>query len=182
MRRCVWSKNLVNEALAHWGCCIKNKNKKMCTVLLPWGVNQIAVNKYIRHKMKDCKMRSSLFWHFTHCRPVAGYHPHHSQYDYKPKCSQHFSKTSWPLQMGPIDCPKTSVTNCHSTLCKIPEEQRYHLQHTGRLESCWSQDGWKVQNTQGRQQMDMKFEIKKLNERRHLKTSAYALFLINFNV
>jgi len=26
--------------------------------------------------------------------------------------------------MGPLGCPETSVTNCHSTLHKIPEEQK----------------------------------------------------------
>ena len=29
-----------------------------------------------------------------------------------------------PLKMGPIDCPKTSVPNYHSTLHKIPKEHR----------------------------------------------------------
>jgi hypothetical protein len=29
---------------------------------------------------------------------------------------------SWPLKMGPIGCPETSVQNYHSTLCNIPEE------------------------------------------------------------
>jgi hypothetical protein len=33
-------------------------------------------------------------------------------------------RISWPLKMGPIGCPETSVRNYHSTLCKIPEERR----------------------------------------------------------
>ena len=32
--------------------------------------------------------------------------------------------TSWPLQMGPLRCPETSVKDCHSTLRNIPEERR----------------------------------------------------------
>jgi hypothetical protein len=31
---------------------------------------------------------------------------------------------SWPLKMGPIGCPETSVRNYHSTLRIIPEERR----------------------------------------------------------
>ena len=34
------------------------------------------------------------------------------------------SWTSWPLKMGPIRCPETSVKYCHSTLRNIPEERR----------------------------------------------------------
>jgi hypothetical protein len=30
----------------------------------------------------------------------------------------------WPLKMGPISCPKTSVRNYHYTLRNIPEERR----------------------------------------------------------
>jgi hypothetical protein len=33
-------------------------------------------------------------------------------------------RTSWPLNMGPICCPETSVRNYHSTLRNIPEECR----------------------------------------------------------
>jgi hypothetical protein len=32
--------------------------------------------------------------------------------------------TSWPLKMGPICCPETSVQNYHSTVRNIPEERR----------------------------------------------------------
>lgn len=32
--------------------------------------------------------------------------------------------TSWPLKMGPIACPETSVCDYYCTLCKIPEERR----------------------------------------------------------
>jgi hypothetical protein len=39
--------------------------------------------------------------------------------------------TSWPLKMGPIRCPETSVKDYHSTLRNTPEEHR-SLQHRGR--------------------------------------------------
>jgi hypothetical protein len=34
------------------------------------------------------------------------------------------SRAAWPLNMGSINCPETSVTNYQSTLHNIPEEQR----------------------------------------------------------
>jgi len=42
-------------------------------------------------------------------------------------CARSSSRTSWPLKMGPIGCPETSVWNYHSTLLNIPEECRSHL-------------------------------------------------------
>ena len=41
------------------------------------------------------------------------------------------SWTFWPLMMGPICCPKSSVQNYHSTLRNIREERRSHL-HRGK--------------------------------------------------
>jgi hypothetical protein len=34
---------------------------------------------------------------------------------------------SWPLKMGPIRCPETSVNNYHTTPRNIPEERRSHI-------------------------------------------------------
>ena len=62
-----------------------------------------------------------------------------------------------------------SITNYHSTLCKMPEQQLYHLHHSCSPKSCRLQDGCEVQYTQERRQMDRKFEKKKLNKRRHLE-------------
>jgi hypothetical protein len=45
------------------------------------------------------------------------------------------SWASWPLKMGPISFPETSVQNCHSTLRHIPEERRSHLHGGGSLKS-----------------------------------------------
>jgi len=33
----------------------------------------------------------------------------------------------WPLKMGPVGCPETSVMNYHYALRNIPEERRSHL-------------------------------------------------------
>jgi hypothetical protein len=43
------------------------------------------------------------------------------------------SKTAWPLKMGQIGCPETSVTRYKSTLCAIPEERRSQLHRGGSL-------------------------------------------------
>jgi hypothetical protein len=37
---------------------------------------------------------------------------------------------SWPMKMGPIRCPKTSVNNYHTTPHNVPKERRSH-QHRG---------------------------------------------------
>jgi hypothetical protein len=43
------------------------------------------------------------------------------------------SWTSWPLKMGPISCPETSVNEYHSTLRYTPEERRSHQHRGGSL-------------------------------------------------
>jgi hypothetical protein len=45
------------------------------------------------------------------------------------------SSTFWPLKMGPISCPETSVQNYHPTLRNIPEERRSHQHRGGSLKS-----------------------------------------------
>jgi hypothetical protein len=42
---------------------------------------------------------------------------------------------SWPLKMGPTDCPETSVRNYHYSLCNDPEERSSHLLSDGSLKS-----------------------------------------------
>jgi hypothetical protein len=42
---------------------------------------------------------------------------------------------SWPLKMGSIGYPETSVRNYHHTLCKTQEECKSHLLHGGSLNS-----------------------------------------------
>ena len=82
------------------------------------------------------------------------------------------------LEAGINRMSQKSVTNCHSTLHKLPEAQRYHLHHNGSLKSCRSQDGWEVQYIQERGQMHMKFEIKKLNKRCNLEDTGISIRLI----
>jgi hypothetical protein len=45
------------------------------------------------------------------------------------------SWTAWPLEMGPICCPETSVTSNHPTPPNVPEEAKrqnlFHLQDVG---------------------------------------------------
>ena len=48
---------------------------------------------------------------------------------------QESSLASFPLKMGPIGCPETSVRNYHCTSCIIPKEHRAHLQCVGSLKS-----------------------------------------------
>ena len=39
---------------------------------------------------------------------------------------------SWPLEMGPLCCPETSVQKYHSTLRNVPEERRSDDMYSGR--------------------------------------------------
>jgi len=41
----------------------------------------------------------------------------------------------WPLKMGPIGCPDTSVKKYHYWLLNDPEERSSHLFHRGSLKS-----------------------------------------------
>jgi hypothetical protein len=41
--------------------------------------------------------------------------------------------TSWPLKVGQIRCPETSVKDFHSTLRSTPEERRSHQHRGGNL-------------------------------------------------
>jgi hypothetical protein len=53
------------------------------------------------------------------------------------------SSTAWPLKMGQIGCPETSVTRCKSTLCTIPEERNlgYTVMKACYFLLCCSNDG-----------------------------------------
>jgi hypothetical protein len=42
---------------------------------------------------------------------------------------------AWPLKMGPIGCAETSVTKDQSTVRKVTEECRSHINYDGSLKS-----------------------------------------------
>jgi hypothetical protein len=65
-------------------------------------------------------MWSALFWDITQRRVVILYRRFGTTY--LSNCC-----TSWPLKMGPICCPETSVKGHHSTLRNIPEERRSQM-------------------------------------------------------
>jgi hypothetical protein len=48
-----------------------------------------------------------------------------------------YSWTSWPLKMGPIRCPETSIKDYHWTLRYTPEERRFDQHRGGSLKSRW---------------------------------------------
>jgi len=65
--------------------------------------------------------KKKFFWYFRQHGNVVCYQRFGTAY--------RSQKTAWPLQMGPIGCPKTSLTNDQSTLC------RRHLHRGGSLKS-----------------------------------------------
>ena len=76
-------------------------------------------------------LRSALFWDITQRWVVVLYRRFGTNY------LSHLqgSWTSWPLKMGPIGFPETSVQNYHSTLCNIPEARRSQLLSGGSMSS-----------------------------------------------
>jgi hypothetical protein len=61
---------------------------------------------------------SALFWDIAQRWVVILYRRFGATY------RSYLQGTSWPLNMGPIGCPETSVQNYHSTLRNIAEERR----------------------------------------------------------
>jgi hypothetical protein len=78
--------------------------------------------------------RSELFWGITRAPAVIVYRRFGTTYRSHLQGSRGFSN-SWPLKMGTIRCPETSVNNYHSTPRNIPEERRSHQRRGGSLTS-----------------------------------------------
>jgi hypothetical protein len=76
-------------------------------------------------------LRSALFWDITRRRVVI---TDVSGQRICPIFTGH--RDSWPVKMGSIRCPETSVNNYHTTPCNIPEERRSHQYSGGSLKSC----------------------------------------------
>jgi hypothetical protein len=69
--------------------------------------------------------RSATFWDITP-RLVIVYWRFGTTY-------QSHLQDSWPLKMGPICCPETSLNNYHTAPCNIPEECSSHHLCDGSL-------------------------------------------------
>ena len=69
-------------------------------------------------------IRSALFWDVTQRGMVIWYRRVGTTYR-----SHLGGQEVSDLKMGPTGCPKTSVSNYHSTLRNIPEERRCHILH-----------------------------------------------------
>ena len=54
-----------------------------------------------------------------------------------------FLLDSWPLKMGPMGYPETSVRNCYYMLRNVPEERSLHTLRGGSLISRINEDVWK---------------------------------------
>ena len=81
--------------------------------------------------------QSALLWDIIQHRMTIPYHSFSITYWsnlQEIKKSKNFL-ISWPLKMGPIDCPGTSVRYYYSMLCDIPEKGRSHLHCRRNLKS-----------------------------------------------
>jgi uncharacterized membrane protein YbaN (DUF454 family) len=83
------------------------------------------------------RMKSVVFWVITRRCAVIIYRRFGTTY----RSHLHGSRfqdsylESWPVKMGPIRCPETSVNNYHTTPCNNPEDQRFHQHRGGSLKS-----------------------------------------------
>jgi hypothetical protein len=88
-------------------------------------------------------MRSPLFWDIMRRRMVIVYRRFGKTYrshlqGVKCRIGPIFTgqqSDSWPMKMGQIICPETSVNDYHSTLLNTPEERRSHQHRGGSLKS-----------------------------------------------
>jgi hypothetical protein len=70
-------------------------------------------------------MTSALFWDIARRRVIIVYRRLRTTYlSHLHGWRIREAKDSWPLKMGPMQCPETSVNNYHTTPCNIPEERR----------------------------------------------------------
>ena len=70
-------------------------------------------------------MRSLVSWNVTQHKHVVSYWRFGTNYQFHLQGST--SWTAWPLKIGLIDCPETSVTNYQSALHNNPKQRRSHL-------------------------------------------------------
>jgi hypothetical protein len=104
----------------------------MCTVLLPPGVNPIAVDKYIdiKYQITNCFMRSAPFRDVT--RRVVAIPYRRFVTTYRPHPQGSIESRREPVTVRRAVCiargrVRVWVVNCHYTLRNTPEEPRYHL-------------------------------------------------------
>jgi hypothetical protein len=100
-------------------------------------------------------IRSALVWNITQRREAFPYRRFGTNYWSHIQRPRIPRRISWPLNIWPIVCPETSVSNYHYTLRNIPEERRTYLHHGGtrnratdidvgfaQLAACISPAGW----------------------------------------
>jgi hypothetical protein len=101
------------------------KNWKTCIFVnwktLQWCSNCLLLNDEIQ------RSATALFWVFTLRVIIIPCRLFGTTYPKTPV------RKSWPLKIGPIECPETSVTNYHCSLRNNPEECSCHLLRRGSL-------------------------------------------------
>jgi hypothetical protein len=81
-------------------------------------------------------IKCAVFWGITRRRVVIVYRRFRTTYRSHPhRCSD-----SWPMRMGLICCPETSVNNYHTTPCNTPEDCRFYLSVSSSLSAAVAVD------------------------------------------
>ena len=95
-------------------------------------------------------MSSQLFWVITQSTVFIPYRRFGTTYRShlprakKAKKERRESRITWPLEMGLISCPETSVSNYHYTLRNIPEDLSSSSYHQSSLMSPARCSSWKL--------------------------------------
>jgi hypothetical protein len=105
--------------------------------LVPWqtaSVSYVDMASQKFHKLWHVNwyLRFLQFWNVMQHWLLCGYR------HFRTTCHCHLRglDSLWPLKMGPIGCPKTSVTDYQSSLHNFSVEQSSHLHCVRSLKSC----------------------------------------------
>ena len=125
----------INPLLTLLVTCTPHKTSLTSQQLIRWSRNSPQSVDFERlTKPRTPKYwKYAVFWGIMLRRVVIVYRRFGTTY--RSHIQGSTSWTSWPLKMGPIRRPETSVKDYHSTLRNIPEERRSHQHRGGSLKS-----------------------------------------------
>ena len=132
---------MIGEALDRWGAVSSKTNKSYCIAIFWSGCLsfvsieikaglQFVISGFHRDVNENCTFPGYYAAYSGNSLPT--FRDNLSVPSSRVWKSKKVSRNSriWIylfLKTGPIVCPDTSVRNCHSTLCNIPEERSFQI-------------------------------------------------------
>ena len=95
------------------------------TCWLNINLRDIRLAQWYKWDLRSSGMLISVGWQL-----ITDVSPQPIGHFFKGQIVQDGSWTTWPLKVGPIGCPETSVINCQPTLSNIPEDRKSKYQLT----------------------------------------------------